>query len=504
MLDRVAVHQTRLRTPGLGLDAKGVAMGAKGLVLLPSLDRLVAFLALYSQGGSLEDILRSLSVDVVKSKLGAREVVLTFAAESCDRMDRVAEVARLAGGYTFTGTSRHFVQYRDGAAPFGYDVPQIASTEAAVALYHNQFSQAYEVERKVEIRSLLLRLEPHVDPATAREPGPKWICAEHGLGPALVAYFVRSQVDGEVAVGEWPPESSFDEGAVRRYLFRIPDLPPRMVPLLSKTPGLGVFQPVSDGAAVEIGFRHPVNLRACPVFVSGGLVLFRGHGKEPLELERLPALGALAGFAKVTLRLEGEPSRIARSSGAPEAVSLALRLVPSTEPWRSVTATFVPTAELPVLRRIAYVLGPDTLRRATIAITAEGAFVRNATGIEAIPVGVFFREVHPGLFVPAGFDPLPAVSPEVLYRALGAPSGQIIFLHRDGRAVGVAGSSFVALEAALLEAHGWAPLQTATIESALVTELPEVELVSPGFRPMRDVESVAEPGAGGAPPAPTE
>ena len=125
MLDRVAVHQTRLRTPGLGLDAKGVAMGSKGLVLLPSLDRLVAFLALYTQGGTLEDILRSLSVEVVKSKLGAREVVLTFAAESADRMDRVAEVARLAGGYTFTGTSRHFVQYRDGAAPFGYDVPQI-------------------------------------------------------------------------------------------------------------------------------------------------------------------------------------------------------------------------------------------------------------------------------------------------------------------------------------------------------------------------------------------
>ena len=102
MLDRVAVHQTRLRTPGLGLDAKGVAMGSKGLVLLPSLDRLVAFLALYTQGGTLEDILRSLSVEVVKSKLGAREVVLTFAAESADRMDRVAEVARLAGGYTFT------------------------------------------------------------------------------------------------------------------------------------------------------------------------------------------------------------------------------------------------------------------------------------------------------------------------------------------------------------------------------------------------------------------
>src|ERR1700751_2663572 len=120
MLDRVAVHQTRLRTPGLGLDAKGVALGAKGLVLLPSIDRLVAFLALYTRQGSLAAILRSLSVEVVKSKPGAREVTLPFAAESSDRLDRIAEVARLAGGYTFTGTSRHLVQDRDGADPFGY------------------------------------------------------------------------------------------------------------------------------------------------------------------------------------------------------------------------------------------------------------------------------------------------------------------------------------------------------------------------------------------------
>src|SRR5258708_2189503 len=116
MLDRVAVHQTRLRTPGLGLDAKGVALGAKGLVLLPSIDRLVAFLALYTRQSSLADILRSLSVEVVRSKLGAREVTLTFGAEGSDRMDRLAEVARLAGGATVPGTSRPLVPHRGAAA----------------------------------------------------------------------------------------------------------------------------------------------------------------------------------------------------------------------------------------------------------------------------------------------------------------------------------------------------------------------------------------------------
>jgi hypothetical protein len=491
MLDRVAVHQTRLRTPGLGLDAKGVALGAKGLVLLPSIDRLVAFLALYTRQSSLADILRSLAVEVVRSKLGAREVTLTFAGEGADRMDRIAEVARLAGGYTFTGTSRHFVQYRDAAAPFGYDIGQITPSDAALALYHNAFSQTYDVERQIEVRSLLLRLEPHPDPSTHREAGARWIAAEAGLGPALIHYFVRSGVEAEVGVAEWPPASSFDDAPVVRYLFRIPEIPARMVPLLSSTPGLGVFLPVAPGAAVEIGFRHPVNLRACPVFDDTGLILFRGRGDDVLELPRLPALGDVAAFARVELRKEVATSRAPESLPRAEAVSIKLRLMPSSEPWRAVTASWIRPEELPLLRHVAYALGPETLRRARIALTSEGAFLRHANGIEGIPVGEFFREIRSGLYIPAGYDAVPAVAPDVLYRALGSPSGQVIFLGRDGRAVGVNGDAFIPLETALLEAQAWASITTLSdgLTAALATELPEVFLGGAGIRPMRDVPS---------------
>ena len=493
MLDRVAVHQTRLRTPGLGLDAKGVALGAKGIVLLPSIDRLVAFLALYTRQGSLADVLRSLSVEVVKSKLGAREVTLTFAAESSDRLDRIAEVARLAGGYTFTGTSRHFVQYRDAAAPFGYDIGQITPSDAALALYHNAFSQTYDVERKIEVRALLLRLEPHADPSTHREPGPRWIAAEAGLGPALIHYFVRSAVDAEVGVAEWPPASSFDEAPVVRYLFRLPQIPERMGPLLASTPGIGVFLPVAPGAAVEIGFRHPVNLRACPVFDESGLVLFRGRGNDVLELPRLPALGDISAFARVELRREVLAARAPEVGPRVDAVSIALRLMPSTEPWRAVTASWVKLEEMPLLRHIAYALGPETLRKTRIALTPQGAFLRHPTGIEGIPVGEFFREIRAGLYIPAGWDAVPAVAPDVLYRALGSPSGQVIFLSRDGRAVGVPGDGFVPLEMALLEAQAWAPVSAISdgLTSALATALPEVFLGGAGIRPLRDVPSVA-------------
>ena len=43
---------------------------------------------------------------------------------------------------------------------------------------------------------------------------------------------MRSAVEAEVGVAEWPPASSFDDAPVVRYLFRIPEIPARMVPLL--------------------------------------------------------------------------------------------------------------------------------------------------------------------------------------------------------------------------------------------------------------------------------
>jgi hypothetical protein len=439
----------------------------------------------------LADILRSLSIEVVRSKLGAREVTLTFAAETSDRMDRIAEVTRLAGGYTFTGTSRHFVQYRDAAAPFGYDVPQISAGDAPLWLYHNSFSQSYSTERKLDVRALVLRLEPHADPSAGREPGERWLAAEAGLGPAMIHYFVRSAVDAEVGVAEWPPESSFEDGPVVRYLFRIPNLPERMLPLLTRTPGLSMFVPVAPGAAVECGFRHPVNLRACPVFAETGLVLFRGQGKDPLELQKLPAFGDVRAFARVEIR-EDKPLPVVKTL-ASSSVSVALRLVPTVEPWRSVTATWVDTSDLSVLRRIAYALGPDTLRTARVAFTNSGAVVRHPTGIECIPVGQFYRKLHENLFVPAGYDVVPAVSPDVLYRSLGSPSGQVLFLRREGDVVGIPEDAFVSLESAVLEAQVWiaagADRFVDSLTSALATELPEVTLGGVGLRPLRDLDA---------------
>jgi hypothetical protein len=489
VLERIALHQTRLRTPGLGLEGKGVALGSKGLVLLPSLDRLVAWLSVYTREHSLEDLMSSLSIQIVRSKLNTREITLQFAAESSDRMDRVAETARLVGGFTFTGTSRHFVQYRDAAAPFGYDATQLISTDAALALYHDRFTQVYDLDKEVGLRSLLLRLMPHVDPSTVEEGGPRYIVAEQGLGPALIHYFVRSRVEGEVAVGEWPPESAFDEGPVRRYVMRIPDLPKRMRPLMAKTPGITTFLPAGPGVAVEMGYRHPVALRACPVFDANGLVLLRGRGDEPWTLEKTPQMGDLRAFARVELR-SAEGRDAAKSTGAalPEPVRVPLRVVPSPSPWRNVTATWIEPAQISLLRRIAYALPHQTILRTQIAITPRGAFLRSSAGIEAVPLGTFFVEIHSNLFIPAGYDVTPAVAPEVLYRALGASASQVLFIDTNARAMAVEDSAFSPLESALLEAQAWEPLVAEAIVRALEEKPVDLKLEPLGMFALSQVQ----------------
>lgn len=469
MLERIALYQTRLRTPGLGLDGKGVALGAKGLVLLPTIDRLVAWLSVYTRERSLEDLMPSLDIHVVKSKLGTRELALSFAAESSDRMDRVTETARLVGGFVFTGTSRHFVQYRDAASPFGYDAPNLLPTEATYALYHQQFTQIYDVEKSVDLRALLLRLMPHVDPKTAEEDGPRIVVAEQGIGPALIHYFVRSHVDGEVAVFEWPAASAFDDTPIRRYGFRIAELPRRMRALLTKTPGITTFLPAGPGVAVESGYRHPVALRACPVFDPNGLVLLRGRDEEPWVVERVPQMGDLRAFARVELRTS-ERDATASHARLPEPVRVPLRVVPSLKPFRNVTASLVEPRALPLLRRLAYALPHGTIERTRIALTPRGAFLQSDAGIEAIPLGTFFVAVHPSLYVPAGYEVSPAISPDVLYRSLGAPPAHLLFVDADARALAVDESAFVPLETALLEATPWEPVVAESITRALEVE----------------------------------
>jgi hypothetical protein len=113
-----------------------------------------------------------------------------------------------------------------------------------------------------------------------------------------------------------------------------------------------------------------------------------------------------------------------------------------------VTAAWIPADSLPLLRRIAYALPQGTIARTEIARTERGAILRAADGIDGIPLGTFFVEAHPQLYIPAGHEVSPAVGPDVLARAIGAGASQLVFLTHEERAFAIDRSAFGPLEAA--------------------------------------------------------
>jgi hypothetical protein len=514
-LERIALHQTRLRTPGLSLDPSGVAIGARGLVLLPTIERLVAFLSIYTRDRSFGDLLGErdsaaeggLEIAVVRSPLKTREVVVSFPAASTTLLDVIADVARLAGGLTFTGTGRYYVQFRDKTAPFGYDVVDLLRVEEGTdfALHHVTFTQAYARERAIDLPQLVARLEPRHDPnATALGARPLWVAAEPGIAPALIAYLARSAVDAEVGIVELAAESSFDDGPRRVAILRINDLPPRLERLVTRTPGIRGYLPAGPGVAVEVGHRHPINLTGLPVFAPHGLALLPGphpgEARAPLVIDALPQMASVA--ALVGVKIEGNVVR-ATPTRTPGGLTVPLQLAPSVAGARQVTASLVPMERAPLLRRLAYALPTSSLEAATLARVQAGALgelliLRIPGGVDAIPLGAFFSERAPGLFVLAGHDLVPACAPSHLAQAIGASASSAVFVFREAgdppasvRAFAIDSRAFVPLSAALVEPESWGALMPVEVVDLARAELDEplgkIAMGELGIAPMRGV-----------------
>src|SRR5260370_29488855 len=158
-----------------------------------------------------------------------------------------------------------------------------------------------DVGESVDLRDLVLSLTLRVEPGTKLNPGSRIILAKQGLGPALCHYLVRSHVRGEVCVVQWPPQGAFDDAPVRHWVMRVAELPDRMRPLLHYTLVIRCVVPAGPGVAVEAGFRHPVDLRACPLFAATALVLLRAGGEPPWVVDPLPVRGDLPTFTRVAL-----------------------------------------------------------------------------------------------------------------------------------------------------------------------------------------------------------
>lgn len=429
-LEPAALHQTRFRTPGVSPDPRGVVLGQRGVCVFPSLDRAVAFFRAYGEEGSLDELVGSLSIQRVVSGLRTKEILVSVLADSSYRMDRVASVARLAGGEVFTGTQRHFVRYRDAKSPLGYDVLELQSVKADVVLYSDSYQQAYNVEREIPFKELVLKLQPYVVPTPGKPTFARlFVTAEVGLGHAFVGYLFRWRVKAKVALAEWPPESAFDEGARRLFVFEIEEPPARVVTLLRSLPGTRVYEPVTPNVGVELGHRHPIALDSCGgLFPTSTLTLFSG-GAGVTSIEPLPPFAPVRTLVRSHVDLEGAEV-VRMKPGAPEVrpVELALTLAPTQLPWRRVVASIVPIEARAQLARLFYVLPPRTLGALRMAITERAIYLLDPGGIEGVPLGRFYSQVAERIYVPAGMTLVPAVSAGVLEELVqGRGQGHVFF-----------------------------------------------------------------------------
>jgi hypothetical protein len=275
--------------------------------------------------------------------------------------------------------------------------------------------------------------------------------------------------------------------------------------LVGATPGITAFLPAGAGGAVQVGHRHPVHLTGLPVFDPQGLVLIFAPSADgqrpPMIIERLPTLGPVAGL--VTPQLADATRPVVATAAAPTS-SLPLHLAPSAHAPTHVTASLVDATHAPLLRRLAYALPTSVLASAELARIRLGAggperiVLRVPLGAEALPLGTFFSERAPGLFVLAGHDLVPSCPPAQLARAAGADEKTHVFVDREPgddaatmRAIAVPASAYVPLGEALISPESWGALPTAEVveleRSELDQRLGEVSMQPLGVLPMRGV-----------------
>jgi hypothetical protein len=426
VLERVALGQTRFAVPGVGVDSRGIVLGKLGVLLFPSLDGVVAWLRLYSDEDSLDDLISGMKVLRVRTSLGSRAMALHIPAASSYVLDRAARCARLAGGSTFTGTSKHFVKYRDERSPQGYDVVDLQAVPqgAELVLHSDDVSQAFARDGEIDVRSIILRLQPRRIPGSekldAAGRAELYCACPRGLGHGLVRYLLRSGARTEVALVVPREGSAFASPSQQGGLLlaRVREMPERVLASLRGVPGIGVFQAVCDNVVVEVGWRHPVALSSCAsLFAQDRFTLLWGDGRVdevagPLELSAAEHL--------IDLHFpHGAPAEPRQQQAvAAEPIATELRLVPTLAPPRRVVGTLLAGAELPRLKRLVYSLPPAMLAGHRVAVTTHGALLLARENDTIVPLGTPLTELAPNILVPLGMDLVPRVSVEVLQSAL--------------------------------------------------------------------------------------
>jgi hypothetical protein len=436
MLENVALNQTRFNTPGVAPDNRGILLGKQGALLFSSVDRLVGFFRVFCDESSMDDLLPKLKIHQVRTPLESREFLVLYHASTSYLLDRAARIAGLFGGLAFTGSSKHYVKYRDNASPLGYDARSLYTDPADFVLYADTFTQGYNRIKDVGFDQLVLRLSLDHEPGGGEAPAEHdvlWLVARKGLLRPLLVYLWRNRVRAEAAQVAPAASPSQTFGAAPELLLaRVHDLPPRMLALFRQVPGVEVHRPVGDNCILEVGWQHPFRLESCAsVFDKERFYVFSGTRDAVDVLSALPPLvpgqDLVGGGFDLGGRLTGDaPEARALTPSKLDKLEVDLKLVPSANAHRRVTATLVPWSQADWLKRLVYALPPTLLAGYRVAAVAEGLFVICEQGVDGLPIGDFFQEAAPAIYVPMGYQFSPRVSEEVLTEHVGGIANRYV------------------------------------------------------------------------------
>lgn len=453
-LEHVAQGQTRFFTPGVAPDPRGILLGRFVVMTFATLEGAVSWFRLYSSEASLDELLASLSILKCKTALGGREIIVMIPAVSSYAADRAARLCRLVGGAVYTGTAKHFVKYRDDRSPYGYDAVDIGAMPAGTdfMVHGDEFAQGYVKEGELPFQKLLFRLSirklPGREALDGEDRGELFLAVARGLSEGIIRYLWRNRVEAHAGLFTPKSSSAFDDGGRERgyMLIRVRALPERILALFMGTPGIDVFRPAGAGAAVAVGYEHPIDLASCAsVFPADTFHVFWPNDRVDVLPGPL-ALSDIADLTRVDIEMD-RPKEPSQAAGAPpEPIGVELKLAASMGPPRRVVATLIPLAHAPRLKRILFALPPVSLRGHRVAATDRGILVVGSENLDVIPLGQLLSELTPGLLVPLGMDVVPRVTPEVLARALGHGAGLITVFTTDGTPFQVSEGAFQTLE----------------------------------------------------------
>ena len=448
LLEPIAAGQTRFRTQGLAPDARGVVVGRETLAVFPALDRLVSFLGAYSEESSLDDLIPTMTLERARQGSGGHAILLRCAGADSYALDRLQRLVSAVRGELYVGGGTTFVRYRERAAPFGYDLaaPVSAGSDDVIAV-DLDFIARYQVAERLDpvelIQRLALRPVPLPLGGVAEDPQlcgmaeiALCLCAP-GISDRVLAYLWRSKVPMagvRVALAGERRAS---------LLLRLRAPSGRTLDVLRRIPGVELMVPVSARAAVELGYRHPVHLGSAASCLPGSeMYLFRGRVGRVERLEGAPRFidGVHLVAAELGGRALGEPGD-ARVVGF-EPLRIPIRLRPTPDA-REPKGALVPWEQVEVLRRLIYLIPPNSLASARLALLDDGVLVLTGgagaaalAGVGAaalIPLGARICEVAPGVLVPDGFELWPRVRASLMRDLLGLEAGQIALFRGPGR-----------------------------------------------------------------------